>query len=429
MKTMTRHLFLFIIGWAWVATAKAQPPMTAEECMAYAVAHNRDVRKARLTLDNYEADRLGAIGQMLPYVSASGAAQYNFGRGIDPETNTYTNVTTFSNGFGVSASMPVFDGLARLHGLRLARTNVLMGKSAVEQQEDQVALQTLQAFVNALYYRGTVAMAEEKLKESELMLRQTRVMEDVGRKSPADVAQMEAQQAEASVEVIRQRNLFEQAMLTLKDVMNWQGDSLRLAEEPYKTYDKPRAQGLPEERVAFFQMESARYALRKEKASLWPTISLSGGWSTSYYKTLDAPSGASWGNQMKNNRGEWVAASLSFPLFGRFGTMTAIRRARNNYRSAQETYEQKREELERLRKEAVMDAEAFRSETEGMEKKVAADSLTYTLTKRQWEEGLSTTIDVTNTSAALLNSRARLLQARLMTILKERLARYYGQED
>ena len=235
-----KQLFLISIGWALVGLAccntiaaqepTQQPtPMTAADCMAYAVSHNRDVRKAALTLDSYQANRLGAIGDFLPAVSASGSAQYNFGRGIDPETNTYTNVTTFSNGFGISASLPVFDGLARLHALRMARADVLMGKSALQRQQADVALQTLQAFIDAQYYQGTVAMAEEKEAESLLLLRQARLLEEVGRKSPADVAQMEAQQAEASVEVIRQRNLLQQAMLNLKHIMNWQEKPLLLA--------------------------------------------------------------------------------------------------------------------------------------------------------------------------------------------------------
>jgi len=408
--------------------AREPQRMTADQCMAYAVSHNREVRKAALTLDNYQANRLGAVGEFLPYVSASGSAQYNFGRGIDPETNTYTNVTTFSQGFGVSGSLPVFDGLERLHALRAAKADVLMGKSALQRQRDDVALQTLQAFVNAQYYEGTVAMAEEKCRESELLLRQTRLMEEVGRKSPADVAQMEAQAAEAEVEVTRQRNLRQTAMLKLMEVMNWEGDAPLLDTPEVPLQPSPKGGEstlLPEERQAFFAMQSARHGLRRAKASLWPSISLSGGWSTSYYKTLDSPSQTSWSQQMRNNRGEWVAANLTFPLFGRMGTFVSIRRAQNNYRIAQEAYQQKREELNRLRQEAILDAEAYRQEALGMEKKVVADSLAYTLTRRQWEEGLSTAIDVTNTSAALLNSRARLLQARLMAMLKRRLAGFY----
>lgn len=149
MKYAAATFFLAFLGCAGVA---AQRSMSADECMAYAVAHNRNVRKATLSLDSYRANRVEAIGSFLPYVSANSSVQYNFGRGIDPETNTYTNVTTFANGFGVSASLPVFNGLSRIHALRAARVDVLMGKSALSRQEDEVALATLQAYVDVLYY-------------------------------------------------------------------------------------------------------------------------------------------------------------------------------------------------------------------------------------------------------------------------------------
>lgn len=427
MRYAAATFFLAFLG---CAGAAAQRSMSADECMAYAVAHNRNVRKATLSLDSYRANRVEAIGSFLPYVSANSSVQYNFGRGIDPETNTYTNVTTFANGFGVSASLPVFNGLSRIHALRAARVDVLMGKSALSRQEDEVALATLQAYVDVLYYKGTVAMAEEKQKEGELLLRQTRLLEEVGRKTPGDVAQMEAQAAETEVEVVRQRNRMETALMRLKETMNWPAEEELLTEDVVADYPAGAAEKrdfLAEERLAYYQMETARLGLRRAKASLWPSISVSGGWSTSFYKTLDVPSQSNWSNQMRNHRGEWVAANISFPLFGRMGTMMGIRRARNNYRYACESYEQKRSELELLRREAAMDAEAYRRETEGMMRKVEADSMAYALVRLQWAEGLSTAIDVTVTSANLLNSRARLLQARLLAEVKRRLVLYYNE--
>lgn len=272
-------------------------------------------------------------------------------------------------------------------------------------------------------------MAEEKQKEGELLLRQTRLLEEVGRKTPGDVAQMEAQAAETEVEVVRQRNRMETALMRLKETMNWPAEEELLTEDVVADYPAGPAEKrdfLAEERLAYYQMETARLGLRRAKASLWPSVSVSGGWSTSFYKTLDVPSQSNWSNQMRNHRGEWVAANISFPLFGRMGTMIGIRRARNNYRYACESYEQKRSELELLRREAAMDAEAYRRETEGMMRKVAADSMAYALVRLQWAEGLSTAIDVTVTSANLLNSRARLLQARLLAEVKRRLVLYYN---
>ena len=194
--------------------------------MQYAVEHNTQVRRAALELDNYEASKLGAIGNFLPSVNAGIGAQYNFGRAIDPETNGYTDVSTFYNDYSVYASLPVFDGFSRVNALKAAKASVLMGRNALREQQDQTAIATLQAWVNALYYEGTVAMAEEKQRETDLLLRQTQVLVEVGRKSAADLAQIEAQQAEAAYELTRQENLRASAMLDLKRQM-----ALPLSEE------------------------------------------------------------------------------------------------------------------------------------------------------------------------------------------------------
>ena len=127
--------------------------------------------------------------------------------------------------------------------------------------------------------------------------------------------------------------------------------------------------------------------------------------------------------------GEYVGISLSIPIFNRLQTVTGIRRARNNYRMACEAFEQKQLELEKLSLEAWQDWQGYRKQTEQMQHKVQADSLAYQLTKRQFEEGLSTAIDLHTTSAQLLNSKAVLLQCRLMTIVKEELIRYYRGEQ
>ena len=190
-----------------------------QQCMQYAVEHNHEVKQAALELDNYKAQKTKAIGSFLPAVDAGIGAQYNFGRAIDPETNGYTDVSTFYNGYQLSASLPVFDGFSRLHALRAAKASELMGRASLRQHQDQTALNVLQAYANVVYYEGLVKMAEEKLQETALLLKQTRLFEEVGRKSAADVAQVESQQAEADYELTRQQNLYASALLELKKTM------------------------------------------------------------------------------------------------------------------------------------------------------------------------------------------------------------------
>ena len=421
---------------------KAQTVWTARQCMQYAVEHNTQVHRAALELDNYEAAKLGAIGNFLPSVNANIGAQYNFGRAIDPETNTYTDVSTFYNDYSVHASLPVFDGFSRLNALKAAKASVLMGRNALREQQDQTALATLQAWVNALYYEGTVAMAKEKVEETALLLRQTQVLEEVGRKSAADLAQIEAQQAEAAYELTRQENLRASAMLELKRQMALPlSEELRVkSEESFGKDHSGVGLGMAAAnsslftlhsslQMARYQMQARRYEWRQARASLFPSLSLSAGLNTTYFKTLHNKTTSSFSDQFKNNMGEYLGATLSIPLFNRLQTITSIRKAKNNYRIACETYEDKQRELEKLYREAWQDWQAYLKQAEQMEEKVEADSIAYQLTRRQFEEGLSTAIDLHTTSTQLLKSKATLLQCQLMAMVKHELVRYYNGEQ
>ena len=434
---------------ALAATVQAQTVWTAQRCMQYAVEHNTQVRRAALELDNYEATRLGAVGNFLPSVNAGIGAQYNFGRAIDPETNGYTDVSTFYNDYSVYASLPVFDGFSRVNALKAAKASVLMGRNALREQQDQTAIATLQAWVNALYYEGTVAMAEEKQRETDLLLRQTQVLVEVGRKSATDLAQIEAQQAEAAYDLTRQENLRASAMLDLKRQMSIPLDTIvsifvpiietvgsnawnQQCQSLEPTVPMPGTNGVngwhPALQQQYHTMQARLYEWRQARAGLLPALSLSAGLNTTYFKTLHSQTAASFGDQFKNNMGEYIGATLSIPLFNRLQTVTSIRRAKNNYRMAREAYEDKMQELDKLSREAWQDLQAYLKQTEQMEKKVEADSLAYQLTRRQYEEGLSTAIDLHTTSTQLLQSKATLLQCQLMAMVKHELVRYYNGE-
>ena len=429
--------------------------MTMQQCMQYAVQHNHEVKQAELELDNYKASKTGAIGNFLPSVDGYIGAQYNFGRAIDPETNGYTDVSTFYNGYQLSASLPVFDGFSRLHALKAAKASELMGRASLRQRQDQTALDVLQAYTSVAYYDGLVKMAEEKVEETLLLLKQVKVLEEVGRKSAADVAQVESQQAEADYELTRQQNLYASAILELKKAMNYPlSDSLSLEYIPnvgmfdsqcgnnsFPTWEigSPLAtngtqeknldnERHPELQVARYRMQTSKHEWHQARASLYPSLSLSAGLSTTYYKTLHNDAAETFRNQMKNNMGEYFGVSVNIPLFNRLQTLTSIRKAKNNYKIAQEAYDQKQLELAKLSTEAWNDWQGYQKQTIQMEKKVEADSIAYQLTRRQFEEGLATAIDLHTTSAQLLNSKATLLQCQLMAMVKEQLVRYYKGE-
>ena len=352
-------------------------------------------------------------------------------------------MSTFYNGYSVSASIPLFDGFQRVSEWRLAKANLLMGRHGLRAKQDEVALAVFQAYIDLLYYRGTVEMARQKREESAQLLRQTRTMAEVGTKSEADVAQMEATQAADDYEVTRQEGLLAQALLVLKRQMNYPAEETLIVEPMADDEAEPIEEPTDSDAAAIVEvaqvinpklleaeqsLSAAKQSLRVAKSGLYPTISLGAGISTSYYKTIGNANAKPFGDQFRNNVGEYLSATLSIPLFNRLTTLTQIRKQRHAVRRAEENLAYQRSELERLIAEALIDRENSRMESRKMAKKVEADRLAARLTIRQYEEGLATSIDVQTATVTLLQSQAQQLQSRLTFLYKDKWVNYYKGE-
>lgn len=445
MKRYRKITVLLFLAVGCGLAATAQEAWDVDRCMSYAVKHNRTVKQRRLEADNYRLDRLKAIGSFLPGISASAGVQYNFGRSVDPETNIYNNVSTFNNSYAAETSMTLFRGGSLVNEVRRSKAALLLGKAALQEAQDNTALETFQAYIDALYYYGTIRLAEKKLAESDSLLYKTRRQEELGLKGRADVAQMEAQQATDAYNLTHQRNLYETAMLTLKQKMNYPaGDSLllntdildiqtfesiRLTDEHPQDVIRIALSVNPTLRQSEMNKQVARMNRKIAWANVLPTISFYGGISSSYYKELHNHDYPDFKTQLDNNLGEYFGVTMSIPIFNRMSGSISLRQARNNYRIACEQYEAQKEELQKLVQQAVQDREGYLRESIQMEKKAASDSLAYHVTRRKYEEGLMTSLDVQNNAATWLESETLLLQSRLTYVMKCRLVDYYKGEN
>lgn len=436
---MMKRLFLIIYVIAAALPLSASEPWSVERCMQYAADHSHTVRQQQFALEDSRAAKTQAIGAFLPSVYGSVDGQMNFGRAIDPSTNTYTDVSTLYNGYGLQASLVVFDGLQRYNNLRLAKANEAMGRSGVRAEKDDVALKVYKAYMDLVYCEGAVSQTAKKRDESRELLRQTSVMAEVGQKSDADVAQMRATLAADEYELAHMQSQTTKAMLALKQLMGFPVDSALAVIQP--SFDDELLTAEDASQISAFaatdnprilkaqqNVEAARYSLRAARGALLPTISLSGGVSTSFFRNMDKGGHASFSSQFRNNAGEYVGLSLSIPLFDRLATYSTIRRRKTALLQAQENLAYEQSELRRIIVEAASDVENSTKEVEKMQEQVEADSIASRLTTRKYEEGLASSIDVKTAAVTLLQSRVRLLQSQLTMAYNKKLLAYYKGE-
>ena len=438
-----------LIGWlVWAAGASAQS-WSLDDCMKYAVEHATEVKREVVNARQRKQDYQHAVAGFLPTVTGGVQGQYAWGRNIDPETNTYNNVTTFNNYYQLYAELNVFDGFATINALKQAKLSRDYSATAMQKIQDDRAIDVMQKYVDAAYAEASIQIASEKLNESKRMLDKMKRLYELGEKGRPDVVQMESQVAEDEYNLMHQENVAKQSLLALKSAMNFPVDeelkilineeqNLKLTSDNkevpesgvnYETVYQGFQNISPDLKSAEYEVERARYDYKIAKGRLLPSLSLGGGISTNYYKNLSQKGQYDgFASQFRNNQGEYLALTLSIPIYNS-DHWHSVKKARNDWQLAQVNLEETRRKLHDQIAQAVMDAEGYAKELHQMQKKVASDSLAYHMSSRKFEEGMLSTFDLHTAAQTLLESRIKELQMQMLLIIKQRLVAYYQGEN
>ena len=463
MKRIGLYIGLMALGSLEVAAQVATATHTAVEaveqthakiwgldsCMAYAVEHATEVKREVVNARQRKQDYQHAVAGFLPTVTGGVQGQYAWGRNIDPETNTYNNVTTFNNYYQLYAELNVFDGFATINALKQAKLSRDYSATAMQKIQDDRAIDVMQKYVDAAYAEASIRIASEKLNESKRMLAKMKRLYELGEKGRPDVVQMESQVAEDEYNLTHQENVAKQSLLALKSAMNFPVDeelkilineeqNLKLTSDNkevpesgvnYETVYQGFQNISPDLKSAEYEVERARYDYKIAKGRLLPSLSLGGGISTNYYKNLSQKGQYDgFASQFRNNQGEYLALTLSIPIYNS-DHWHSVKKARNDWQLAQVNLEETRRKLHDQIAQAVMDAEGYAKELHQMQKKVVSDSLAYHMSSRKFEEGMLSTFDLHTAAQTLLESRIKELQMQMLLIIKQRLVAYYQGEN
>lgn len=407
-----------------------------DSCMAYAVEHATDVKREVVNARQRKQDYQKAVTDFLPSVVGGVQGQYAWGRNIDPETNTYNHVTTFNNYYQLYASLNVFDGFATINAFKQAKLARAYSTTAMQKVRDDKAIDVMQKFVDAAYAEASIQIASDKLAESKRLLGKMQRLYELGEKGRPDVVQMESQVAEDEYNLTHQKHVAQQCLLTLKSAMNFPvEEELRLVTNGkqvnesfpinHETVYQNFLNASPDVKSAEYEVEKTRYDYKIAKGRLLPSLSLSGGISTNFYRNLSQGGQyEGFASQFRNNRGEYLALTLSIPIYDNVA-WHSVKKARNDWQLAQVNLEETKRKLHDHIAQAVMDAEGYAKELYQMNKKVASDSLAYYMSSRKFEEGMLSTFDLHTAAQTLLESRIKQLQMQMLLVIKQRLVDYY----
>lgn len=425
----THHVIFTIALLIGSALTGAGQRLTLRDCLIYARDHAHSNVVSRLDTEGARIDARTSAAGLMPRLSLSGNGNMSFGRNIDPETNTYDNKRTLSTAIGLNMSLPLFDGLVNVNNLKASRANARRQAMTTKIEGDRVSLQVIKAFYNVSYCKALVNQMEEQLQRDRKNLAATVRGLELGIKSVADTAEVYAIVAADEYELTNQRGLLAKAYLNLRSEagMPLSHEPLDLVEETDDRSPEPDPAFVhPRVAEAAEQVRASLYTLRAARGAYYPTLSLSLGISTSYYRMMGSKVEApDFSRQWHDNMGQYVGLSLSIPLFDGLYTMNRSRRASINLRRSRAELEQARYDIAREETEAALNLMSATDEYASAQARYAAEQAAYAAVERKFQLGAASAIDLYAASTKLATARATLEGKRIQSVINRITLDYY----
>ena len=410
--------------------------MTLRDCMEYAISNSTKIRIQQAAIGDAQIDRRdAALALFTPQINAQTVAYYNFGRNIDPETNTYIQTTSFHNSYGVSAGYDLFDGFKAVNNYKISKTGLLIAQSQEKQVEADICLAVMEAYYNVVYYKRLTDVYEEQVATAESALKKAKRQEELGQKGHADVIQMEADLADRQYDLTNTYNMYVSQKMTLADLMFWPVDEELIIDTsmPVWQIEPVAAESVvdfaldhnPGVNVASWKELNARRELTTAKWQLMPSIGLYGGWNTNYFTYPNQPT-AAFGTQFRNNMGEYVQLSLSIPIWDRLAKASRISKKRHALDKATAELDQKRRDVESEVRRAIQDRDGAATAYQQAQRKAEVQAEAYTLNLKKLEQGLISPLEFQTANNNYLKAQADEMNSLLKYLIKQAVVRYYN---
>lgn len=430
MKYVLASLFLFstLSGFTQTNTT-----WDLQQCITYAKENNITVKQAALNSSVAAANLEQSENQRYPDLTGGASVGFTNGTSIDPITSEYVNQQISSSNFSLNSQVSLYSG-GQLR-TQISQNQLLLTQNELYKAEAQneIVLSVTEAYLQILYLKENIAIAEYNLATSTQQLAQAQARYDLGDLAAQDVAELRAQNANDSYQLVATTNTFSQQVLVLKQLLelepqtNFAVDTTSTLLEaelvlPDLTtvYQTAKSQ-LPQVKAGELDVQISQLDLAIARAGYKPTLSANARLYTGQTSTRDI----NYFEQLNGNFNQQIGLSLSVPIFDRKQTSTQVQTALIGIQKAQLAQSTIDKSLYRSIETAWQSASSSLQEANAAQVVSEASKTAYDQARQQYDLGAINATDVLISKNNYINAEQQYLQARYSSILYYNLLQFY----
>jgi outer membrane protein len=449
-------------------TAKAQEKISLQTAVDRALERNLTVKQAKLTESLGTADYEQSKNNLLPSLTASPQASYNFGRSPNLATYSYSNQAFLYLTGTATASVTLYQGGQLRNQILENKLTLDVDKSTTAKVKNDLTLNVVTDYLQILTNQDLVTAAKQQIDIANQTLGRSQISFKVGNMTLADLAQAKAQLSTANLNLTTAQNQLDLSILILKQYMEMDPNTDIIIEKPdvskltniRTAYNAGEVIGTavkvnPDILLAEAQQLTYAQAIKIAKGNYYPTISLFGSVGSNYSNLqkqqvvgntiLSIPVGTVQGtnqvvvspvsqpiygpytftSQFGNNLNQAVGINMQIPIFNRYLSRTNVKKAKLNYQNAEVTTQIAKNNLSKTIIQAILDLQAADKQYQSATQTFESNKEALNVTKQRYDVGLVNTLDYNTALTNYNKSQNDMIQAQYGVIFRSKIIDYY----
>jgi len=470
MKRIGNWIFLFVFLCV-ARNTMAQDTWSLERCINHALEENLGIKQSQLNVEQALLSEQLNKSARYPSLNGSSSFGYQFGRTIDPTTNSFSLDAFSSQTIGLNSSAILYNG-GRINTLiEQGKVDALAAREDLLQNKNDIALTVATAYINVLFAEERMVNATQRMILTNIQSENTQKLIQAGALPANDILELEAQLALNQQEIIIQENAASLALLNLKLLLQIPADQIFeiAATEVEVTPDdvvdtwtlaevySKAVNNQPFIKAGKLRMQSAEMQGKIARADKKPRLVIFGGIDTRFsdqvplfgdpVETLieneifinGSPvtlgqrvflPGQRLGtvpyfDQLSDNLGQNIGLSLNVPIYNNNRANIAEDRAALNVLNTAYANEQLDQQLRSDIQKALTDAKASKLQLVAAQKSLAVTQASFENTEKRFQLGAINSLDLSVAKNRLDAAQIDLIVAKYQYLFNTKVVDFY----
>jgi len=468
----------FLLGHSSVAQRESRQ-LNLQECIDVALENNLTVKRSALDAERSKISVQESQASRLPNLNLGANYGNNWGRSIDPTTNSFIAQQINTSGLSGNSSLSLFTGGQIYFSIKQSQLNLSAAQYDLARTKDNIAMNIANFYLNVIFNQELLENARLQLTSTQQQLNRTQRLVAAGSLPRTSELALISQLAGDEVTLINAQNSLALAVLNLKQAMLIPAseeieivipdiDVEQLITENQtiqEIYD--HAIGVrPEIKSAYLRVESANVGLKISKGAYYPSLRLNGNLFTNYSdiadreriiydnstpviqdvpfgfyvdgSMLEVPvysritSGTIIGTESFNRSRQWrenfsqsLSFNLSVPVFNNLRTSSNVQRAKIQLQQSEIAVKEQTNQLRQAIESAFNDTQSSQKSFLASKKQVEALEETLRIIESQYNLGAANFTEYQIASNNLFAAKSDLARSKFNYIFKQKILDFY----